>query len=134
MKSLEENSGEKESDHDREEKKEKAEQHKHASPLEEFQEKVGNIFFGSTDSPGFGAANRDLARLSFMVQSGDAAPSAPLLASLEESCSGLSAAIEKWRSLTQSLPEVNAFLTQQKLAPLPALPVLPISPGGTCVP
>lgn len=134
VKSLEKKSGEKGSDRDREEKKEKAEQRQPASPLEEFQEKVGDIFSGSTDSPGFGAVNRDLARLSFMVQSGDAAPSSPLLASLEESCSGLSAAIEKWGSLAKSLPQVNAFLTQQKLAPLPAFPVLSISPGAACTP
>ncbi len=134
VKSFEKNSGEKESGHDREEKKEKAEQHEPASPLEKFQEKVGAIFAGNTDSPGFGAVNRDLARLSYMVQSGDAAPSAPLLASLEESCSGLSAAIEKWRTVAQSLPEVNAFLAQQKLAPLPAPPLLTISPGAACTP
>ena len=134
VKSLEKNSGEKESDRDREEKKEKAEKHEPASPLEKFQENVGAVFSGTTDSPGFGAVNRDLARLSFMVQSGDAAPSAPLLTSLEESCSGLSAAIEKWPTLAQSLPEVNAFLTQQNLAPLPALPLLPVSPGSACTP
>ncbi|HXJ45627.1 MAG TPA: hypothetical protein VNK47_03060 [Candidatus Dormibacteraeota bacterium] len=134
VKSLEQTSGQKEADRDREEKKEKAEKHEFASPLEKFQESVGAIFSGTTDSPGIGAVNRDLARLSFMVQSGDAAPSAPLLASLEESCSGLSAAIEKWPTLAQSLPEVNAFLAQQKLAPLPALPVLPISTGAACTP
>ncbi|GAC1639217.1 MAG: hypothetical protein NVS9B14_20280 [Candidatus Acidiferrum sp.] len=131
VKSLEKNSAEKESSHDREDKKEKPEP---ASPLEKFQQSVSAIFSGSADSPGFGSVNRDLARLSYMVQSGDAAPSAPLLASMEESCSGLFGALEKWRTVPQSLAEVNAFLAQQKLPPLPAPPALSISPGAACAP
>ncbi len=142
-KSLAKKSGE--SQQEREERKEKAEKEKSnsesaanekeaATPLSEFQEKVLAVFAGSTDAPGFGAVNRDLARLSYMVQSGDAAPTAPLLASMEESCSGLAAAIEKWPAASQSSRDVNVFLEQQKLPPLPPPPSLNISPGAACTP
>ena len=153
-----------ESEHEREEKKEKAERaEKEAArkesakkeepkpenaaketdndkdkeaetPLSKFQSSVLAVFSGNTEAPGFGAVNRDLARLSYMVQSGDAAPSAPLLNSLEESCSGLTAALEKWPAVSQSMREVNEFLQQQKLAPLPPPPSLHLSPSAACTP
>ena len=79
------------------------------------------ILSGSTTAPGIGPINRDLARVNFMIETGDAAPSESALAAIDGSCSGLSKQIAAWHELqSQRLPAVNAVLGKYKLAPLPA--------------
>ena len=81
------------------------------------------IFSGSNKNPGIGPINRDLARINFMIEVGDAAPSESALEAISDSCSGLSQRIIAWRELqSQKLPTVNALLDKYKLAPLPAAP------------
>jgi photosystem II stability/assembly factor-like uncharacterized protein len=105
-----------------------------ADALNLFQAQMETILDGTKESPGFGYVNRDLARLSFMAGSGDAAPSAPILAAIEESCSALAGAFAKWRRLSyQSLPPLNAVLAKFSLAPLPA-PAVPFSISAPCAP
>jgi len=75
---------------------------------------------GSPASPGIGPINRDLARVAFMVESGDAAPSGATQSAIKESCSGLTKHLAEWRALqTHALPVVNATLEKYKVAPLP---------------
>ena len=75
---------------------------------------------GSPASPGIGPINRDLARVAFMVESGDAAPSGATQSAIKESCSGLTKQLAEWRALqTHALPVVNATLEKYKVAPLP---------------
>ena len=79
------------------------------------------IISGSTKAPGIGPINRDLARVNFMIETGDAAPSESALAAIADSCSGLSRQIAAWHELqSQELPSVNAVLDKYKLALLPA--------------
>ena len=79
------------------------------------------ILTGSTKVPGIGPINRDLARVNFMVESGDAAPSESALAAIADSCSGLSQQIAAWHELqSQKLPAVNALLEKYNLVPIPA--------------
>jgi hypothetical protein len=78
------------------------------------------ILTGSMKAPGIGPINRDLARIDFMIEVGDAAPSESALAAIADSCSGLSKRITAWRELqSQKVPAVNAILEKYKLAPLP---------------
>ena len=75
---------------------------------------------GSPASPGIGPINRDLARVAFMVESGDAAPSGAAQSAIKESCSGLTKHLAEWRVLQMhALPVVNATLEKYKVAPLP---------------
>lgn len=105
-----------------------------ADALNLFQAQVESILDGTSQAPGFGYVNRDLARLSFEAGSGDAAPTAPISAAIEESCSALSSALTKWRALpSQSLPPLNAVLAKFNLAPLPA-PAAPSSASAPCAP
>jgi hypothetical protein len=115
--------------------KENAQAKEAADALKDFQEKLIAVLDGAKEAPGFGYVNRDLARLSFMVGSGDAAPSASALAAIEESCSELAAALTKWRDLNSlSLAPLNAVLDKLKISPLPAASSSPVSPPGPCSP
>jgi photosystem II stability/assembly factor-like uncharacterized protein len=105
-----------------------------AGALNLFQVQLEAVLDGTPAAPGFGAVNRDVARLSFMAGSGDAAPSAPILAAIDDSCTALSGALLKWRDLSsQSLPPLNAVLAKFSLAPLPA-PAVPSSISAPCAP
>ena len=60
-----------------------------ANALKELDKKAEEIQEGTFTSPGVGPVNRDLARTSFFIQSGDAAPSETAKSALDESCSAL---------------------------------------------
>jgi hypothetical protein len=67
--------------------------------------------------------NRDLARILFMIQVGDAAPSDSAQAAVDESCQALDKNLADWRKLNgESLPSVNALLGKYNLQPLPMAP------------
>ncbi len=90
------------------------------------------IVQGSMRDPGIGPINRDLARIDFMIEVGDAAPSESALEAIADSCSGLSKQLAAWHELqSQKLPPVNALLDKYKLAPLPAAaPATADAPAG----
>jgi hypothetical protein len=99
-----------------------------ADALKDLDKKIALAQEGTFTDPGIGPAHRDLARLSFMIQSGDAGPSQTAAAALDESCSSLNKNIAAWRDLAaQGFAPINALLTKYNLASLPA----PQSPPAT---
>jgi photosystem II stability/assembly factor-like uncharacterized protein len=83
--------------------------------------KIAGVQEGSFRSSGFGSVNRDLARLMFMIEVGDGAPSDSAKEALSDSCAALNKSLTGWRQFgSQDFPPVNALLDKYKLAPLPA--------------
>jgi photosystem II stability/assembly factor-like uncharacterized protein len=92
-----------------------------ADALKDLDKKIEVIQEGTPAAPGIGPIHRDLARVSFMIQSGDAAPSRTAESALDESCASLNKNIAAWRDLAaQGFAPVNALLAKYNLAPLPA--------------
>jgi photosystem II stability/assembly factor-like uncharacterized protein len=91
-----------------------------AEALKNLDAKIGEILGGTNGSEGIGTVNRDLARTSFMIESGDAAPAPTALEVIDESCGALNKSIVAWRTLnSDTLPSVNSALARANLAPLP---------------
>jgi photosystem II stability/assembly factor-like uncharacterized protein len=91
-----------------------------AEALKNLDKKIAEILEGANEAPGVGAVNRDLARTSFMIQSGDAVPAETATEVINDSCSALNKAIANWRTLnSDALPSVNLVLAKSKLTPLP---------------
>ncbi|MGH9745190.1 MAG: WD40/YVTN/BNR-like repeat-containing protein, partial [Candidatus Acidiferrales bacterium] len=95
-----------------------------AEAMKYLDKQITEILECANDSPGVGGVNRDLARTSFMIESGDAAPSDTAEQVVTESCAALNKSIAAWRALnTSTLPSVNAVLENSKLARLPIAPI-----------
>jgi hypothetical protein len=93
-----------------------------AEALKSLDAKIAEILAGANGSEGIGGVNRDLARTSFMIESGDAAPAPTALEVIDESCSSLNKSIVAWRTLnSDTLPSVNSALAKANLAPLPVV-------------
>jgi len=93
-----------------------------ADAIKNVETQVNTIQSGTPALPGIGPIHRDLARMAFMVESGDAAPSGALQSVIQESCGGLTKHLAEWRALeTLVLPAVNATLEKYKVALLPLL-------------
>jgi hypothetical protein len=92
-------------------------------------DQVAEIGDGKPDDLGLGPINRELARLAFMIESGDARPASLLEASVEQYCQNLAKRLKQWSDLNQQkiLP-ANAALQQENLAPLPAAANIPTAP------
>jgi hypothetical protein len=102
-----------------------------ADALKDLEKKIALIQEGTIMAPGIGPAHRDLARISFMIQSGDAAPSRTAEAALDETCTNLNKNIAAWRDLAaQGFGQVNALLPKYNLAPLPAQASVPAKPDA----
>jgi photosystem II stability/assembly factor-like uncharacterized protein len=87
--------------------------------LKDLDDKVAAIQEGGPGGTGVGPVNRDLARVLFMIEVGDGAPSDSAQAAIEESCRTLDTDLAAWRKLqTESLPGVNAMLGKYNLQPL----------------
>jgi photosystem II stability/assembly factor-like uncharacterized protein len=87
--------------------------------LKSLDEKIAAVEEGSGDAPGVGPVNRDLARILFMIEVGDAAPSDSAQTAIEQSCQSLDASLTAWRMVqSESLPAVNALLGKYNLQPL----------------
>lgn len=103
-----------------------------ADALNDLDKKIEVIQEGTPKAPGIGPIHRDLARISFMIQSGDAAPSQTAESALNESCASLNKNIAAWRDLAaQGFAPVNAVLAKYDLAPLPAPASVPAT-ADTC--
>ena len=88
--------------------------------LKGLEDKVAAVQEGRAGAPGVGPVNRDLARILFMIEVGDGAPSDSAQAAIDESCGQLDTDLAAWRKLqTESLPSVNALLAKYNLQPLP---------------
>ncbi len=91
--------------------------------LQDLDKKITTVEEGNPFAPGIGPVNRDLARILFMIQVGDAAPSDSAQAAIDESCQTLDKNLADWRKLNgDSLPSVNAILGKYNLQPLPVAP------------
>ena len=91
--------------------------------LQDLDKKIATVEEGNPFAPGIGPVNRDLARILFMIQVGDAAPSDSAQAAIDESCQTLDKNLADWRKLNgESLPSVNAILGKYNLQPLPVAP------------
>lgn len=85
---------------------------------------------GVLPTPGVGPINRDMARVYWMVESGDIRPTETAKATVQELCGALDKNLEAWRQLnSQTLTPVNAQLVSLKLAPLPVTAEIPPAPG-----
>jgi hypothetical protein len=78
---------------------------------------------GLTDAPGppaaLGPMNRDLTRLMIAVDQADTAPASEVVETFTGMCQDTRAAITRWNDVrTHDVPELNAILTKQALAPV----------------
>ena len=107
-----------------------------ADAVKEMESQLEIILTGTTKDPGIGPTNRDLARINFMVATGDAAPSESALGAIDDSCLGLSRKITAWHELQlERLPRVNALLNKFNFAPIPAAsPTTAGSPAASAAP
>jgi photosystem II stability/assembly factor-like uncharacterized protein len=111
-----------------------------AEAIKNVETQVNAIQSGTPALPGIGPINRDLARMAFMVESGDAAPSGAVQSVIQESCSGLTKHLAEWRALeTHVLQVINATLEKYKVALLPlastgAVKTADDPPGDACQP
>ncbi len=100
-----------------------------ADALKALDDQVADLDDGKPEDLGLGPLNRELARLAFMIESGDARPAALLEASVEQYCQELAKRLTQWRDLNQQkIAPVNAVLQKQNLAPLPVAANIPATP------
>jgi photosystem II stability/assembly factor-like uncharacterized protein len=101
-----------------------------ADALKAVDEQAAEIGNGKPEQLGLGPLNRELARLAFMIESGDARPATLLQAGVEQYCQELGNRLTQWRELNQQkIAQVNAFLQKQNLALLPAAANIPAAPS-----
>jgi photosystem II stability/assembly factor-like uncharacterized protein len=100
-----------------------------AGALAALDKSAASLEVGTTAEPGFGAVNRDAARLFTLVEAGDLRPSESVRDTAAELCAAHSKALERWGKLNaETLPAVNALLEKHQLGrissgSLPGLPV-----------
>jgi photosystem II stability/assembly factor-like uncharacterized protein len=100
-----------------------------ADALKALDDQAADIGDGKPDQLGLGPLNRELARLAFMIESGDARPASLLQAGVDQYCQELGNRLTQWRDLNQQkIAPVNALLQRQNLSPLPAAASIPASP------
>ena len=94
-----------------------------ADAVTDLDKKIADVQEGNPVAPGVGPVNRDLARILYMIQVGDAAPSDSAQAAIDESCQTLDKNLAEWRKLNgESLPSVNTLLGKYNLQPLRVAP------------
>jgi photosystem II stability/assembly factor-like uncharacterized protein len=94
---------------------------------------VAEVEEGKAEQPGIGPLNRELARYGFMIESGDATPTAPLADSAEQTCQMLGKRLAEWQAVNQNkIGPVNDLLHKYNLAALPVASNIPVAPE--CVP
>ncbi len=101
-----------------------------ADALKALDEQAADIGDGKAEDLGIGPLNRELGRLAFMIESGDARPAAMLEAGVEQHCQDLGKRLPQWRDLNQQkISPVNALLQKYNLAPLPVATNIPNAPN-----
>jgi photosystem II stability/assembly factor-like uncharacterized protein len=101
-----------------------------ADALKALDDQAADIGDGKPEQLGLGPLNRELARLAFMIESGDARPATLLQAGVDQSCAELGNRLTQWRELNQQkIGQVNALLQKQNLALLPAAANIPAAPS-----
>jgi photosystem II stability/assembly factor-like uncharacterized protein len=100
-----------------------------ADALKALDDQAADIGDGKPEDLGIGPLNRELARLAFMVESGDARPAAMLQAGVDQSCQNLAKRLSQWRDLNQlKIMPANSLLQKNNLAPLPVVVNSPVAP------
>jgi hypothetical protein len=100
-----------------------------ADALKALDDRVADADDGKPEDLGLGPLNRELARLAFMIESGDARPASLLEASVEQYCQELGKRLAQWRDINQQkIAPVNALLQKQGLSPLPIAANIPATP------
>jgi photosystem II stability/assembly factor-like uncharacterized protein len=101
-----------------------------ADALKALDDQAEAIGDGKEEELGIGPMNRELARMAFMVESGDARPAALLGAGVDQSCQDLAKRLAQWRDLNQQkIAPANILLQKYNLAPVPVSTDIPASPG-----
>ena len=72
-----------------------------ADALKALDDQAKDIGDGKPEELGLGPLNRELGRLAFMIESGDARPAALLEAGVEQYCQQLAKRLTQWRDLNQ---------------------------------
>jgi|HubBroStandDraft_6_1064221.scaffolds.fasta_scaffold05901_1 photosystem II stability/assembly factor-like uncharacterized protein len=100
-----------------------------ADALKALDDQAAEIGEGKTEDLGIGPLNRELGRLAFMIESGDARPADLLEASVEQYCQELAKRLTQWRDLNQQkISPVDTILQKYNLAPVPAATAIPVAP------
>jgi len=95
--------------------------------LDDQAEAVGD---GKEEELGIGPINREVARMAFMVESGDARPASLLQAGVDQYCQDLAKRLAQWRELNQQkIAPANALLQKYNLASMPVERNIPVGPG-----
>ena len=84
-----------------------------AEALKNLDAKIAEILAGSNGSEGIGTVNRDLARTSFMIDSGDAAPAPTALEVIDESCTSLNKSLSRMAHAELRHPPLRQFRAGQ---------------------
>jgi photosystem II stability/assembly factor-like uncharacterized protein len=101
-----------------------------ADALKTLADQATDIEDGKPDTLGIGPLNRELARLAFMIESGDARPAALLQAPVDQYCVGLAKRLAQWRELNQEkIPAANTLLQKNNLAAVPVAVNIPSAPA-----
>jgi photosystem II stability/assembly factor-like uncharacterized protein len=101
-----------------------------ADALKALDDQAEDIGEGKAEDLGIGPINRELARLAFMVGSGDTRPAALLQAGVDQSCKDLAKRVAQWRELNQQkIAPANTLLQKYNLAPVPVEANIPAGPG-----
>jgi hypothetical protein len=100
-----------------------------ADALKALDDQAAEIGDGKPEDLGIGPLNRELGRLAFMIESGDARPAALLEGSVEQYCQELAKRLTQWRDLNQQkMALVNTLLQKYNLAPVPVSSNIPAAP------
>ena len=100
-----------------------------ADELKTLDEQAADIADGKPEQLGLGPLNRELARLAFMIESGDARPATLLQEGVDQSCEQLAGRLKQWGEPNQQkIPAVNALLQKQNLPALPVAAKIPTAP------
>jgi hypothetical protein len=97
--------------------------------LKALDDQAKDVSDGKAEELGLGPLNRELGRLAFMIESGDARPAALLEAGVEQYCQELGKRLTQWRDLNQQkIRPVNDVLQKYNLAPLSLAANIPTAP------
>jgi len=101
-----------------------------ADALKALDGQAAEVENGKGDDPGVGPLNREVARLAFMVESGDARPSALLQAGVDQYCQDLTKRLAQWREVNQQkIAPANALLQKYGSAAIPLTADIPAAPA-----
>ncbi|HXW54152.1 MAG TPA: hypothetical protein VEJ67_00285 [Candidatus Cybelea sp.] len=91
-----------------------------ADAVKDLDSQIEAVQQGDMRDPGMGPVNRDLARILFMIEVGDGAPSDSADAAINDSLKSLDKDLAEWQKLERNfVPSVNALLGKYNLQPLP---------------